>query len=90
MASTWTAAVTIPQNQRGYAELVLDSGTQPGLVTLEVRGGARSTVAVSGPTIVRIDLSAAPGAATLTLTGSAPLGSPQIRLPEVYAFTAAG
>lgn len=90
VASTWTAAVTIPQNQRGYAELVLDSGTQPGLVTLEVRGGARSTVAVSGPTIVRIDLSAAPGAATLTLTGSAPLGSPQIRLPEVYAFTAAG
>lgn len=89
VATTWTAAVVVPPDHPGHADLQLGAGTMPALVTLGVEGGPTSTVAVSGPTTTRIDLAAAAGPARLVLTGSAALGSPRVTLGTVYAFVRA-
>ena len=73
--------VDLPEQQSGYATLVLGDGTGPGLVTTVVQGGSTTTAAVAGSGRVRIDLSGPPGPDTVTVSSTGPLGSVQIELP---------
>ena len=73
--------VDLPEQQSGYATLVLGDGTGPGLITTVVQGGSTSTAAVTGSGPVRVDLSGPPGPHTVTVTSTGPLGSVQVELP---------
>lgn len=72
--------VTIREGHPGYVTLSLGSGTGPGVVTVAVAGGATSTASVDGPGDVRVDLAAAPGTYSVSVTSTGTLGSVSIRV----------
>ena len=48
---------------------------------MAVDGGSTSTVAVSGPTTTRVDLSGSAGVHAVTITSTGALGSARLELP---------